>query len=114
MLTRLGPLDEVRDDQEVAGIFHPLDHIDLERESGVVILTRHVGSKAVQRDAPLEADPRALSQFHAFVGIARGEARQDRLQGPRTIRAALGDLDRVGDRLRQVREQRRHLGRLLK
>ena len=56
------------------------------------------------------------AQFRGFVadgvrgvgGRAHGEARQDRLARHRAERAALGDLDGRGQRLRNVGEQHRH------
>ena len=42
-------------------------------------------------------------------GAAGDEARQDRLAADGTEGAALGDLDGIGERLRQVGEQLRHL-----
>ena len=35
---RLRPLDEIRDDEEVAGIFHALDHAELEGEPLAIVL----------------------------------------------------------------------------
>ena len=37
---RLRPLDEIGDDEEIAGIFHALDHAELEGEPVVIILRR--------------------------------------------------------------------------
>ena len=48
-----------------------------------------------------------------LVGVARGEARQDRRQRARAVAAALGDLDGRRDRFRQIGEQRRHFGAAL-
>ena len=55
------------------------------------------------------------AQFLVFgflrIGVgADGETRQDRLARHRPERAALGDLDRGGQRFRNVGEQHRHLG----
>ena len=112
---RLRPLDEVGDDQEVAGIFHPLDDAELEVEPLAVFLGGAAGRQPVRGDAALEARrppagaaPRASSTDGMLV--ADREARQDRRQRPRPEGAALRDLDGGRDRLRQVGEQRRHLG----
>ena len=45
----LRPLDEVGDDQEVAGIFHPLDHLQLEGEPLAVFLDGAAGREPVRR-----------------------------------------------------------------
>ena len=73
------------------------------------------GREPVRREALLKARFGARPQFGAFVhvAVADREARQDRLSGARPERAALGDLDGRGERLRQIGEQRRHLGAAL-
>ena len=52
-----------------------------------------------------------------LVGVgfaaAGGKARQDRRQGLRAERAALGNLDRCRERFGQIGEQRRHFGAAL-
>ncbi len=110
---RLRPLDEVGDDQEVAGIVHALDDAELEGEPLVVLLARRAFGEAVVGDAPGEPLRRAPPQFARLVDGLRTrqrEARQDRLARHRPERAALGDLDGRGERLRQVGELRHHLG----
>ena len=113
---RLRPLDEVGDDQEVAGIFHPLDDAELEGEPLVDMSSAVVPcGEAVIGDARARARrPRALrsslASSTALPLSPQREARQDRLARHRAERAALGDLDRRGQRLRQVGEQRHHLG----
>ena len=64
----------------------------------------------MRRSSPSSRLP---AQFGGFVergAVADRESRQDRLARLRPERAALRDLDRRGERLRQVGEQRRHLG----
>ena len=116
---RLGPLDEVGDDQEVAGKLHLRDDVDLEGEALVVVLAREARRQRRVGEAPLEAGlglrlrSSAVSSLSDLLrrGARAGgdEARQDRLAALRAEGAALGDLDRVGQRLGQVGEQRRHL-----
>ena len=74
------------------------------------------GARPCDCDAALEARLGARAQLGRLVdrrAVADREARQDRLCGARPERAALGDLDRRGERLRQVGEQRGHLGAAL-
>ncbi len=55
---------------------------------------------------------RLLPQLGGFIGddgLGRREARQDRIHLAWAIRAALRDLGGIGDRLRQVGEQLRHV-----
>ena len=108
----LRPLDEVGNDEEVAGIFHPLDHLQLEGQPLAVFLDGASGREPVRRDTALQARLGARPQLGAFVdsAVADREARQDRLFGERPECATLGDLDRRGQCLRQVGKQRGHLG----
>ena len=104
------------DDQEVAGIFHPLDDLELEGEPLAVFLARcgrargraprcaARGPPRRARAAPRPRRPRwSPTEKRGRIG----------LRGARPERAALGDLDGRGQRLRQVGEQRRHLGAAL-
>ena len=65
-------------------------------------------------DPALEPGLRALAQLRRLVdrgaAFADREARQDRRLHARPEGATLGDLDRRGDRLRQIREQLGHFG----
>ena len=110
----LRPLDEVGDDQEVAGIFHAFDHVELEGEPVAVVVDGAAGRSPVRLDAALEPRLRALAQLGRLVdrgtALADREARQDRRLHARPEGAALRDLDRRGDRLGQIGEQRGHLG----
>ena len=111
---RLGPLDEVGDDEEVAGIFHAFDHLQLEGQTLAIFLDRAAGRDAVGGDPALEPRLGALAQFRRLVdrraAFADGEARQDRRLHSRPEGAALRDLDRRGDRLGQVGKQLGHFG----
>ena len=110
----LGPLDEIGDDQEIAGEFHLDDDVELEGEP------RFDNRSAVKPGAQPCAASRAASpcvglraQFADFVERLagdRGKARQDGLARLRAKRAAHRDLDAVVGRLRQVREQLDHFG----
>ena len=130
---RLRPLDEVGDDQEIAGIFHALDDAELEGEPLAVILGGLPRRQRVLRQPALEPGQSGAAQLLRFVqrfvcfayllgreGFGRpprfaygGKTRQDRRQRARPERAALRDLDACRQRLRQIGEQRRHLGAAL-
>ena len=104
----LRPLDEVGDDQEIAGEAHPLDHPELELQPRLVVLDRRGARDHLQpRRQP---GPGLGAQF---LHLVVGEARQDRLALGRAIGAAPRDLHRHLHRLGQVGEQRRHLVRVL-
>ena len=110
---RLRPLDEVGDDQEVAGIFHAGDDAQFEFEPLAVFVLRVAGRDAGGGEPVVEARFGALAQFGSLVDHVAAdhrEARQDRLMRARTERAALGDLDGRGQRLRQIGKQRGHFG----
>ncbi len=114
---RLGPLDEVGHDQEVARIVHAVDDVDLERETLVIFLLRHARRDAVQIDARPQPLFGLAAQFgglfaRRITGIvgADGKARQQRLAGQRTIGTALGDLECRGQRFGNIGEQHRHFG----
>ncbi len=114
----LGPLDEVRDDQEVARIIHAGDDIDLEGQPRAVVLIGHALGKAVDLEPVAEALLRLTAQFGGLIAFrscsagagANREARQDRLSRGGAKRATLGDFDGGGQRLRDVGEQHRHFG----
>ena len=110
---RLGPFDEVRDDQEIALVVHADDDIELEGEAF------GVSCAVVARREPVLGEPNAepLLRLAPELGgfrlgeCARGdggvaeEGRQDRLARRGAEGAAPRDLDRVRDGLRQVGEQ---------
>ena len=79
---RFRPLDEIGDDQEVARIFHALDHAELEGEPLAVVLHGAAGREAVHGEPPLEAGLRLPAQLGRLVdggaAVADREARQDR------------------------------------
>ena len=109
---RLRPLDEVGDDEEVTGIFHACDHVELEGQPLAVVLDRAAGRDTMAVDPAFEPGLGALAQLRRLVDrralAADREARQDRRLHARPEGAALRDLDRRGDRLGQVGEQLGH------
>ena len=91
---RLRPLDEVGDDQEVAGILHPLDDVELEVEPLAVVLVGAAGREPVRGDAARRGPPRpgarsSAASSTARLAVADREARQDRLARARPEGAAL-------------------------
>ena len=105
------------DDQEVARIVHAVDDVDLEGETLLVVLFRGAGRQAVNLQAPCEPLLGLALQLGGLLGFRVGtragadrEARQDRLSRLRAKRAALRDLDRGGQRFRNIGEQHRHFG----
>ncbi|ERJ36251.1 hypothetical protein L810_0713 [Burkholderia sp. AU4i] len=109
----LRPVDEVRNDQEVAGKAHLRDGPALEFEALVVRVALRVAlgfGRIKLRKTRLEPFLRQLDEVvverHA---VRRREQRQLRLAELELQVAALRDLDRVRDRRRQVGEQRDHV-----
>ena len=121
---RLRPLDEIGDDQKVAGVFHLLDDAELEGQPFVIVLGRLAGRERMPREAPLKTRARRLSQLLGFVRRGRlavgnvlrrcgslrfdrlhgREARQDRRLGPRPEGAAFAQPRRSPTRLRADRQ----------
>ena len=110
---RLRPLDEIGDDQEIAGETHVDDDVELEGEALAVVLLVASGARpcaarragqALARPGGAAPDPRRPPR------LGDGEARQDRLARQRPIGAAHRDLDAVFGRLGQIGEQLAHLG----
>ena len=100
----LGPLDEIRDDQEIAGKTHAFDHAELEIQPRLVFRDRDgMRNHRQPLRQPLARLPAQL------VDLVVREARQDRIAGPGAERAAPRDLDGVLDRLGQILEQSHHL-----
>ncbi len=105
---RLGPLDEVRHDQEVAGKAHLLDDADFALQARPVVLLR-IGQLDLLQ-AGLQPFPRLPGQFLGFVTAGAGiEARQDRVDLVDQEGAPLGNLDGIVAGFRQVGEQVAHL-----
>ena len=105
------PLDEVGDDQEVAGEAHLADHVQLVVEPlAVARAGRRVGRQRVH--AAIEALARHGTHgfFLGAAGANLGRDRQHRLAAFRHHRAALRDRQRVVAGLRQIGEQRAHVG----
>jgi hypothetical protein len=107
---RLRPLDEVRHDQEVAGETHLGDHPDLPLEPLLVVLGRR-GVGLALGYAGLQPLARLVGQLVGLRAPALGrEARQERIALVDHEGAAPGDIEGVVAGLRQVGEQRAHVG----
>ena len=132
----LRPLDEVGHDQEVAAEAHAVDDRNLELEAVAVFLElipdaaqpelvesrapgfvrapegfgqlRLVGIGIIGCEASREAGSRILRHHPRLALLVAGEAGEDRLALGRRKGAALGDDQRVGERLGQVGEQFLH------
>ncbi len=108
----LGPFHEIRNDQEIAGEPHAVDDGKLIGQSfaiDIFVCRKFVGGHAL-------GQPFFRLGLQLVLGIAprfRHEHRQDGLALHRPVSATAGDLDRIVERLGQVRELRRHLGRRL-
>ncbi len=102
----LRPLDEIGNDEEVAGILHALDDAELEGQPLVVLVDRVALSGAVPRKPQAETGLGGMAKFLHLIGLARvwsgRKARQDRRQLVRPKRTALRNLDGRDERLRQI------------
>ena len=107
-IMRLGPLDEVRNDQEVTRKPHLPDNAEFEIQPLAVFgLRRRIRARRQPRRQPFM---RARGQFLGLVAPVLGrEGWQDRLVGAHSVGAAPGDLDRVRQRLGQVGKPDIHL-----
>ena len=109
----LRPLNEIGDDEEVAGIFHAGDHAKLEGKPLAVVLfglPRRYAMGGHPKRKPLLRPHAQRAVFVERPAAFGGKARQDRLRRARPETAALRDLHRRGERLRQIGEQLRHFG----
>ena len=110
---RLRPLDEVGDDEEIAGELHVDDDVELEGEALLVVLLDASRREAVRREARAKALARLAAQLLILVDrrpSGDGKARQDRLSRQRPIGAAHRDLDAGLGRFGKIGEQLGHLG----
>jgi len=110
----LGPVDEVGDDQEVARKTHLHDDVELGFEPAFVIRA----GEAVRRFVFCQPRDQAFARLRADEAVERvlrghRKRRQEVLAETELEIAALGELDRVLDQLRQIGEQRRHFFRRL-
>src|SRR5690606_17244556 len=109
---RLGPLDEVRHDQEVARKLHAGDDVQLVGKALGVILLGEAGSQLVRGQARGKALLRLTLELQLLGGgliavwsvLGGDEARQDGFAWKRAICAALRDLDRAVQGFRQIGE----------
>src|SRR5262249_39660713 len=85
---RLGPLDEVGNDQEIAGIVHAFDHVELEGQTLAIILDRVAGRDPMGLDPMFESSLGALAQFRGFVD--RRAVPADRDSPPPETRGRIG------------------------
>ena len=109
----LGPLDEVHNDQEVAGKAHLDDDVELEVQAIDIHLLLRLIVRGVRRQEYGQALVQAIEGDLAEVfihghAIGNREVRQEVGAELDLDVAALGDLHGVLQRLRQVAEQRRH------
>ena len=107
MPSRLGPFDEVRDDQEIAGEFHLLDDRQLEFEPVRVIARVWPGAGPWAASRAVKPAS-AWARNSAASSVPSSEIGQDRLARPRPVGAAQRDLDAVARRLGQIGEKRQH------
>ena len=102
----LRPLDEVRDDQEVARIFHARDDAQLEVKPLAVFINGVAKRNAGGCEAALKPRLGALAQFARLVEclsvIADGKARKDGLMRARTERTASRYLHSRRDSFREI------------
>ena len=108
-VVRLGPLDEVGDDHEIAGKAHRRDHVQLERQPRAIRLA--CGLVRPHRRKPGREPLLGHRPQRLFLAAARPHLRTDRQQRLARLghhRAAPGDRQRVVAGLRQIGEQRPH------
>ncbi len=99
----LGPFNEIRNDQEVAGKSHTLDHAKFKIKPRLIFLNRHRMRDNVQ--SGLKALVGGTAQFFDFV---IRKFRQDRVASCHLESASTGDFNRVFNRFWQVGKQRDH------
>ena len=106
--------DEIPDDEEVAGIFHLLDHRDLVGQTVLVVLDRMAQRagrvKRLQADQPLRESfaHDVLEVIVQRVGGRHREVRQVVLVGRNIDVAPFGDAQRVCERLGDLAEDLLH------
>jgi len=105
----LRPLDDVGDDQEIAGKSHPHDRVELEVEA-LAIGRRDALAYAGAAETLVQPDARRPAQCHFVVdAVSIRKDRKDRLARLRHERAAAGDDEGVVAGLRQIGEDFAHL-----
>ena len=111
---RLCPLDEIGNDQEIAGEAHAPDHAELVVQPFAVARAgRRIGTHRVQ-PARQALGRHGADRFLLGLAVAHlGATRQQRLAGLGHHRAALRDRQRIVAGIRQVGEQHAHIGRRL-
>ncbi len=114
-----GEADEVPDDQEIPRVAHLLDHRHFVGEAALVLVDR-VAQRPAGRERPEARQPLGEAVVDDVLEVlvqreAGGhvEVRQMVLPLVELHRAPVGDAHGVGERLRELGEERRHLGRSL-
>src|SRR6185437_420197 len=114
----LRPLDEVGNDQEIAGVFHAGNDAELKVEAFAIFVDGVAGSNARRFEPPFESGFGSAAQFARLIEclaiITDREARKNGLVRARPERTALGDLYRRCNRLRQIGKKINHFGAALK
>ena len=106
---RARPRDEVGDDEEISLEAHLDDDVELAREPLAVAARVRLRNRELAQ-AFVETELGALLQIRTRRrAVVRCEVRQEDLAEVELEVAALRDLHRVRERLRQIREQHRHL-----
>src|SRR5262249_49096456 len=102
------------DDEEVTWVFHLFDDAELEVEPLAIVLRRAAGREPVRAEAAREPGLGLPAQFGRLVDrsvrLDNREAREDRGLRRRPTCTAPRNLDRGGERLRQIGKQCAHLG----
>ena len=105
----LGPVDEVRDDQEVTRESHLHDDVELELESLLVVLAREARGGRMLREPLDETVARVRADEAVERVLARHRKRRQEILAEAELEiAAHGKLDRVLDELREIAPERGH------
>src|SRR4029078_3852076 len=114
----LRPLDEVRDDQEIARIFHTRDNTQLEVEPLAVFINGMARGHAGGCEGAFKPRPGALAQLAGLVErpsvITNGKTRKDGLMRPRTECAAPRDRHSRCNSFREIGKAFNHFRTRLK
>ena len=112
----LGPFDEVRDDQEVAGKLHRFDDAKLKLQPVPIVLLLLARRKTMDIKTVLQPLLGLPTQFSSLmllgffrIRISACKTRKNRLDGPGTGRTTPCNLDGIVKRLGQIGEELGHL-----
>ena len=109
---RLGELDEIGHDQEIAGKIHRHDDVELKCQALAIVVPRQSRCRRMGGETRFQSAPGLRAQFRHLVDertAGRCEIRENRFPGARAESAAMRDFHRVGTSLRHVGEQPLHL-----